>query len=677
MSDFNAFNKKISISEVQPDYASGDPPKRIRKTGRRNNVLYVAGEGPMESGVMVITQALEEAEAAEAQGTNYGLTVRQAARYLKGDFGTVLKDCALSSGIDFENVYYTGFIKWLLPRSERNKPKREALDWALPALLDEIDEMKPRVIICLGKLPFDALVELKINATDALGGWFWSERAQARVFLMEKPSIIMVRPERLEQFRLLFREASRMLDSAERTEAVPREYEVVRSRVELENLVGRLRAGRYTRLAVDCEWGGVSFIDGRLRSLQICWAPGKVAYVRFMDDQGNYDLDCTYREAGGILSEWLDDPEVKYYGHQISADLPWMHHCLGLQWYNKCAMDTSYAMQTCDENAPMGLEWLALCCTDLGRYDLPLVLWKKANPQKEEDGYAYIPDDILIEYASCDSDVTYRGALWLEGKLRNEGVLEYYNSMFLPFVSNVFTSFSLHGMPMDRARMDSLRDVYNFSYQELLTEFREKLVEESRKLLLQQCVKLYGPAGASMSAGLFAGSKPFNDEYPAPLALVPFLEHFENAPVFNPNSKPQMVRWIFGVKGYQPVKSTDQKAKGIRSMPWEKVMELPPEKRADYTPALDKQTLKILSEQDVLIMEIFDLSVVRNICNSMLKEPTVDGDTGEVTKENGLHYWICSDNRIHPNFSTTETGRPRCWKPNVLNWPCRLDLQLP
>ena len=49
-----------------------------------------------------------------------------------------------------------------------------------------------------------------------------------------------------------------------------------------------------------------------------------------MNDKLEYEFDVPYKEAGAILSEWLDQPQVKYVGHHISADLPWMHY--GLDW---------------------------------------------------------------------------------------------------------------------------------------------------------------------------------------------------------------------------------------------------------------------------------------------------------------------------------------------------------
>lgn len=679
-------NKRVSISEAQPDYTKISP-KTIGKTMRHDEVLYVAGIGPKDSGVMFVAQSLEEDEAREVQGMNFGFSVRQPARYLKGDIGTILKDNALSVNLDLEAHYYTAFIKWLLPRTERNKPTKEMVDWATAAFEAEIKECKPKIIVCLGKVPFDFLVEMRINASDALGGWFWSEKYQAKVYLMEKPAVLLFKPERLEQFRLLFREVQKMITHGD-APVSDKDYQVIYDSKQLRELVDKFRTENRTLFAVDCEWGGTTFIDGRLRTLQMCWESGKAAAIRFMDDKGNYVFDVSYEEAGAILGEWLNQPHVKYIGHYVSVDLPWMHRWLHLDWYQKCIMDTAFAMQVVDESAPMGLEWLTMYASNLGRYDMPLLLWKKANPQKEEDGYAFIPDDILLPYSMQDVDSTFQGYLWLRRRMSLEGVTDYYNNIFHPFVTDVFTGFVINGLPVDRNKMEELRKIYHFSYDILVREFRESINAEAKFLLIKKLNELVSNTiahklfieliGIINKAGDFKAFLDNCSDLTAEQrnALIPCLEHLQVAPNFNIRSKPQMVRWLFTVKGHMPIKSTDNKPKGLRALPWEKVLALPPDKQKEYQPASNKQTLQILSEKDPMVDKLFDLNVVGNICNSFLKEAEIDEDTGEVLSENGLFSHLCSDEKIHNFYSTTETGRSRTWKPNVLNWPSYVTKRL-
>jgi hypothetical protein len=152
------------------------------------------------------------------------------------------------------------------------------------------------------------------------------------------------------------------------------------------------------------------------------------------------------------------------------------------------------------------------------------------------------------------------------------------------------------------------------------------------------------------------------------------FDHFIDSANFNIRSAAHLKRWLFQVKGYEPVKSTSNKEKGLPATSWEKIKSMPLDVQKNYNPAVDKQTLQILSEQnnDRILRKLLQLNAVGNICKAFLKEADIDAD-GNVVKENGLHFYLCSDNRVHGQMSTTETGRPRSWKPNSLNWPSHVN----
>ncbi|MCB1133320.1 MAG: hypothetical protein KDN05_19520, partial [Verrucomicrobiae bacterium] len=203
--------KVVSLVESQPDYEKHQCPVRIRETRKRDGVLYLAGHGKTDSGVMFITPTIEEEEATDKSESVYGLDIREEPKVLKGGMGNMLREAASVAGLELHDHYVTALIKWLLPRENRNKPPKEAVEWALPALMDEIREYKPKIIVCFGKLAFDHLVPIKVSQNDALGCWFWSPTLQARVFLMDKPILLMMKPEKLETFRILFREVKNMI----------------------------------------------------------------------------------------------------------------------------------------------------------------------------------------------------------------------------------------------------------------------------------------------------------------------------------------------------------------------------------------------------------------------------------------------------------------------------------
>jgi uracil-DNA glycosylase family 4 len=674
----------------QPDY-TGRPPDSIDKTGNKKGVHYVAGQGPEGAKVMFITPALLEEENATTSESVTGRTIRQEARYLKGQAGAVFKDLSSEIGLDMNDCYFTAWCKWLLPRANRTKPTNEQLNWGRPAIMAEIERVKPHIIVCLaGKKIFDELAGITIKAKDIRGGWFRHEASGARVYLMESITLPLFKPEYLEKFRVDLRAIARMdmqLQGIE-VETHPRNYRTIHNLVELRNLVAEWMRGNYKIFSVDCEWHGHNHVDGNLRAIQFCWAPGEAAYIRLMDDKLNYVFDVDYASVGAVLGSWLNRPECKYIGHHFAADAPWMYTWLGLEWYDKCIFDSEFAQQVADEYEDLGLERLAMKYTDLGRYDLDLTIWKKNSKGLAKNGYGYVPDEILIPYGCKDVDTVMRAYPKILRKLQGENLLSYYFDIFLPFTSNIFVTFALLGLPMDMDQMDELRELYSFSRDRLEVDLRRDMAKEASALLLRKMFQMVPPTDESSVISLrelhseivrlVRTGEP--DEAWAMLkqfvgvsnvrAVQAFFDHYVVSPDFNIRSKPQMVRWLFDVKGYTPIKSTNKKEKGLPSVSWDRVLRMPFEAQKEYSPSTDIQTLEILNEMhsDKVLGKLLKLNAVGNITKQFLKEPLTD-DEGNVTQERGLHESVCSDGRVHGQMSTTETGRPRSWNPNILNWP--------
>lgn len=680
--------KKERVIPV-PDYTL-PPLPLIEKTGPakgHNGVTFVAGEGLKPADIMFITSCVSPQEASKfIRGRDGEEGVRVQPRYLRSDAGVIFTDIFNQEGIDLYKYYYTALIKWLLPKNERIKVPKDIVNWALDSLDAEIKAVSPKIIVCIGKPIFDLLTDIKLSLSDAKGGWFFSKKYNAKLYIIDDTYKLVTNPEYIEKFRVEAREIKRMYDEVcnVTTHRIPLEYETITNSADLRRVVFNWKNNNFNVISVDCEWAGNNHIDGNLRSTQFCWAPGKACYVRWMDDKGNYAFDISYKEAGKILSEWLDREEVKYIGHHFAADAPWLHHVLGLNWYEKCIFDTEFAQQTANEAEDLSLERIAMKYTDLGRYDLDLVLWVKQNKALMVDGgYGAIPDEILIPYACKDVDTVFRAWPFIYRSLQIQDLVDYYNDIFHPFVTDVFVSFALVGLPMDVQTMDELRVLYTFARDKMEAVLREEIHAEAKNFVLMafatrmnseiatnsylEFISLIANSehGQAWSVLKSAAKKP--DDVPK---LKSIFDHYIDSANFNIRSAAHLKRWLYNVKGYEPVKSTSNKEKGLPATSWEKIKSMPPEAQKNYNPAVDKQTLQILSEKnnDIILRKLLQLNAVGNICKAFLKEADVDAD-GAVVKENGLHFYLCSDDRVHGQMSTTETGRPRSWKPNSLNWP--------
>lgn len=1028
-----------------PDELPDNPaaiPRRLTQTRRYGDRLLVAGHGPRPASIMVLGDQVLDEDARETLQVVVGSgEIKCRPQHGKGPSGHIVKDTALAVGLDLgREAYWTTVLKWLPPRGV--KVSKDMITESMPTLEWEIEQQKPKVIIAAGKLAFDAITDLKLAKRDIEGGWFESRKFGAdddtfssKVYPIQSMWNYSKRPERIDGLRVDLRDIKIMHDeiSGISYPRVDLHYRTLATTQQVADWVEeRLREPAYRIFSVDCEWGGLTFVDGKLRSIQLCWRPGHAVYIRFMDDKGNYAMDRSYREIGQILARLLDRDDVWYVGHQISADLPWMHHWLGLKWYDKCLVDTAFARQVVDEYAAQGLERLSLTYTDLGRYDVELMMWRKTHPTPEESGYALIPDEILIPYACLRGDslvqlgdgswcnirtlvsqrytgevkalvggkvvsrrvtnwfradvgqrewfriktastrsgrwgvmgpvftpdhevLTQRGkvridqlqpgkdriitdepefgpdqlrvvlgsllgdggvprrnnskagfsfsqqyprgayakwkaeilssalaisvtenpdgsvvcrsdycrkmvglvemfprqdgsvnyarklvitealldrlgplglAVWYQddgvftkdlecriicSKLtedeiaaverwfgrfgsviydRNQGAirlrvasssvflehiapwihpacaykanrpvggnlaqvssacgglfterilsveptpnrrekghgvrfclaveeaenfltevgfvsnckdvdvvmraypqlmsamlrddtLEYYRTIFNPFVTNVFTEFVIHGLPIDRFRMEDLRQLCDFSVKFLEAKLRQHIVREARELLRERLTAFDQMSGPEVFEAVerlcAAGANEQAREVLKSFLDIRYVEfhdlyqHYLTAPTFNLRSPDHMPRWLYGVKGYMPLKSTSKKEQGMPSIAWSKVLEKPADQRHLYKPSCDKQSLQILSEQydDDGLKLLLQLNAIGNLLKAFLKVPTLN-DEGELVRENGLFFFIASDGRIHGQYSTTETGRPRAWKPNSLNWP--------
>lgn len=677
----------MTDEEYRDALLSCDLYKQACSRGVRENTdiggrLWLAGTGPATAPVMVVTAVVTPDEAAASvkggwdRDNDCWRMLPRTPRSFSSPQHNAFKDLALQAGLDMEKCYCTSLVKFLPEEPKnRNKPPKWLVDLCLPVLEADIARVKPCIIVCADKVVHDALVKvkgMKFTEADLYGAWLYSKNYNARIYLTKKPSYVEKLDFR-ERFLFDFGNVARELKAMDGkgAEKLPVNCRVVRHSIELVNLVGMLERENRTVLSVDCEWSGEHHVDGKLRSLQIAWSDTDAAYIRFMDDQMNYAFDVPYKEAGRILGRWCDRPEVKYIGHQLSADLSWMHHVLGLEYYGKGMFDSEFALQACDESSELGLDVLALRYTDLGKYDLDLIVWKKNHGDLvKKYGYGMIPDDIMIPYGVRDVLVVYRAWPRIWEWMGKQGLQKYWNDILGPMVTDVFTYLTLTGIPIDRAKMDEARVLYNWARDEFGKELAKAICDEADTLL----VTALENAGAGdlmdgirelVQEGNAAGARERlrgKGLFDADPCMETIFDHYVHAPAFNVQSPVDMRRWLFDVKGYTPLKTTSLKDQGMPAMDWAKIAIKPPAEQAKYTPATDQATLETLASRnrDGVLDKLLQYKKICNICKSFLKEADTDKD-GEVVKENGLHYWLASDDCIHTLSATTETGRPRSY----------------
>jgi uracil-DNA glycosylase family 4 len=100
----------------------------------------VAGEGPQNAEIMLIGQNPGREEAKQGQPF-----VGKSGKYLD----TVLR----KNNLDRSKLYITSVVKATTPRNR--KPSAQEIRYWMPYLLEEIGQVKPKIIVLMGKVAWE------------------------------------------------------------------------------------------------------------------------------------------------------------------------------------------------------------------------------------------------------------------------------------------------------------------------------------------------------------------------------------------------------------------------------------------------------------------------------------------------------------------------------------------
>ena len=563
---------------------------------------------------------------------------------LTSNYGKFLRDVCQEVGIDFSDWYVTNVVKFLPPDGGKAL-KREHLKECAWLLAHEIALVRPQFLLLLGADAVKAVCGRSARMTQMRSHYYAFTDAselgnppkaldEADAFCIEYGIKIMttIHPhavlkenglkEGFVRDMKLFGDwlYNRPLAGVDYSKC---DYRYCRQRDELAKAVDEVIEGGYSDVAIDCEWVGKDTYTGVLRSVQFCWKEGSAA-VAVMSDSNGYSDASDYRNKFKELERLFNHPKIQFIGHNLRADARWLED-RGLPVMDKFSFDTMLADHILNENAEHGLDACTVRYTDMGRYDVPLYRFLEQNKMTHKhvkaNGFKGIPDEILLPYAACDADATFRVAKELKERLRKDPALqECFERTVMP------TNYPIHeiemtGFLIDTDRMEHLTVLYNEKKEELLHGVRKRL----------------------------------------------------NRVEFTPRSPLQMQKLLFGTAadggfGLEPYKTT-----GKPSRMWTDLKEY---EKKRHSPSTDAETLEALADHHPVVSMLHDFKVIDQVTKSFLKEGEEDEETQEVTYSGGLMSNLV-DGRIRTSISQmSETGRWKSSRPNCQNLPKKQDKEL-
>ena len=595
---------------------SNEPPIWLDHTQTINGNKWIVGIGPLPAEIMFI-------------GDHPGRDEVTMNEVFTGPSGKILYDMADKYHVDLRRAFLTNVVKFL-PKMKH--PAADEIKLCTPMLNEEIKRCNPKLIVCLGKQAFTAVMGRGYKTSEYRGTLLdWIKDPAVKVFPMYNPAYLLHNPDAMPEYDADWKTLQRVVGGGDAIQDDTQMFTTSKLD-DVVAFVDMILSRDDPVVVLDCEWHGENWMSpiGYLRTVQIGMGDHKALIIEIVDETGKQLLD-DFDDVFKQLKRLLEDSRIRIIGHAARSDGQWlMGYGIDIRAGVMRGGDTMIAEHLINSTGPFGLEALTVKYTDMGRYDLPLMNWKNEHHQECEHGYGPIPRDILLPYAAKDVDAPDR-------------IFQKQLPMIAPFREprgpypslwdiDMHTQNSLYelegvGMLLDQDRL------HNFikMYQEKRNDLEAKLIDMAKTLGLTE---------------------------------------------FNYRAPHQVAHLLFQVLGMVPIKTTD--ATGGRSWDW--VEDQAPEVQEQCSASTNKETLAILADQPgahPIIALLRDAKKVEYVCRQWLVEPDHAKEFDTASRGGGLLSKIWPDGRLHARFSQLkETARFSSSKPNVQNWLKRAEGEL-
>jgi DNA polymerase I-like protein with 3'-5' exonuclease and polymerase domains len=262
------------------------------------------------------------------------------------------------------------------------------------------------------------------------------------------------------------------------------DYKGIDNTEEAKQFLQEVLASAQGVVCLDTETTALYPRDGYVLGVSISYKPKHGRYIL---------TDCLDEECVELLQEIANTFDIVF--HNLKFDYKMIRYHLAVDFRPEHVHDTMVMHYVLDETDGHGLKELALKYTDFGNYDEALDTFKKEYCRSKgilEDQFTYdlIPFDVISEYASIDTAVTYElyQKFWPIIQ-KNDKFLWVYKNLLI--AGTVFLmNMEEVGIPIDRERM-ARANIYLDTH---IQEAKEKIFEFAEiKQFEQDSGKIFNP----------------------------------------------------------------------------------------------------------------------------------------------------------------------------------------
>lgn len=403
----------------------------------QNRCIY--GDGPAQADIFLIGEAP-------------GAEEEKGGKPFIGPAGKKLTEALTDAGLDRSSVYISNAAKCRPPQNR--KPEANELASCLPYLLEEIEAVQPKVIICLGNVPMGVLTGINKDITKRRGkvlSLTKGLRINAPVMATFHPSSVLHPGGAPNYARIVedFKFARSLMHQNDPVAADPLMYRFPPGSSD-ESIIEALRLLSETKnhlITCDLEWTA-----GR-NSEDMIWPWSQRGDVHSISFTGETDAGVV-----SVALSWPLSPVVAPVVHRLlkNRSIGFHNATSDMLWLTAKGFDPALSADSMvltfllDETQPRGLEDVAV------KYGGVQGGWKnhlfQQRPQTSDQW------DEILTYNAEDTKATLYAVKGLANAVRalepqrRQDVFNLHKHLLLP-VTKVLTRAALVGVPIDRQQL--------------------------------------------------------------------------------------------------------------------------------------------------------------------------------------------------------------------------------
>lgn len=439
--------------------------------GCRTNKME--GEGPSKADIMIV-------------GDAPGYTDDEVGRPFQGDTGAKFTYLMRKAGLNKKKVYLTNAIKcrpWKM-----DQIKKPSIDQCRKHLFNEILEVKPKVIIAMGKYALEMLTRIK-DIGDERG--FFSEfeldydRKISKTESVKKTFKCQIMPTyssysaltRWEFDSQIVRDLQNAAKFAE-TGALPQPPELTHD--FLLDMKSMLKATTILEnsesISFDKETTGLMSHKHKVVMVGFCAKPGH-SYIFPTHIYTEEDMKRKWTAEEKKFALEVVNPFVKKHSKEIWECIRRVLRSKARKTAHNGKFDDKFARANdikilnwdfdsimahslVDENKPHNLifvgEWYGI---HYGNYEKQL--WPYVNKdRKNKKPYSCVPPKMLAYYLAIDCDIAKRLRPILTRELKKEGMLDMLKKQQMPLIK-IMSEWEFRGVKVDVAKLQSTSKAFS------------------------------------------------------------------------------------------------------------------------------------------------------------------------------------------------------------------------